>query len=37
LAHPFESGLRLGARVSYQARDELVGGAGAGLTASMDF
>ena len=37
LAVPFESGLRLGARVSYQARDELVGGAGGGLTASMDF
>ena len=37
VAHPFDSGLRLGARVSYQARDELVGGAGAGLTASMDF
>ena len=37
LAHPFDSGLRLGARVSYQARDELVGGAGAGLAASMDF
>jgi len=37
VAHPFDSGLRLGARISYQARDELVGGAGAGLTASMDF
>ena len=37
IAHPFESGLRLGARISYQARDQVVGGAGAGLTASMDF
>lgn len=37
IAHPFPTGLRIGARVSYQARDELVGGAGAGLTASMDF
>jgi hypothetical protein len=37
VAHPFASGLRLGARVSYQARDELIGGAGGGLTASMDF
>lgn len=37
IAHPFPGGLRLGARVSYQARDELVGGAGGGLNASMDF
>lgn len=37
VAHPFPNGLRVGARVSYQARDELVGGAGGGLTASMDF
>ena len=37
VAYPFPSGLRVGARVSYQARDELVGGAGGGLTASMDF
>ena len=37
VAHPFAGGFRLGGRVSYQARDELVGGPGAGLTASMDF
>jgi hypothetical protein len=37
LAHPFPNGLRLGARLSYQARDELVGGVGGGLSASMDF
>lgn len=37
VAHPFPGGLRIGARASYQARDERVGGLGGGLTAAMDF
>lgn len=35
--HPLPNGLRLGGRVGYAARDRRVGGATAGLSASLDF
>lgn len=35
--HPLPNGLRLGARLGYAARDQRVGGATAGLSASLDF
>lgn len=35
--HPLPSGLRLGARLGYAARDQRVGGPTAGLSASFDF
>jgi hypothetical protein len=35
--HPFPNGLRLGGRVGYAARDRRIGGATAGLSASLDF
>ncbi len=37
ISHPFPSGLRLAARVGYAARDEHIGGVGAGLGAGFDF
>ncbi|HTJ44072.1 MAG TPA: hypothetical protein VL463_18325 [Kofleriaceae bacterium] len=37
IAHPFEGGLRVGARVGYAARDQSAGGISAGLGASFDF
>lgn len=35
--HPFDSGLRLGARAGYQARDQQIGGATLGASASFEF
>jgi hypothetical protein len=35
--HPLPNGLRLGGRIGYAARDRRVGGATAGLSASLDF
>lgn len=35
--YPLPSGLRLGARAGYAARDQLIGGATGGLSASYDF
>lgn len=37
VARPFANGMRVGARVGYQARDQQIGGATAGLNASFDF
>ena len=37
ISYPMPSGLRIGARVGYQARDELIGGASGGLNAALDF
>lgn len=37
IAYPFPNGLRIGARASYQARDEQVGGIGGGVNAGLDF
>ena len=37
IAHPFPSGLRLGARVGYASRDERYGGITGGVAASFDF
>jgi hypothetical protein len=37
VAYPFPGGLRIGARASYQARDEQVGGFGGGVHAGVDF
>jgi hypothetical protein len=37
VAHPFPSGLRVGARVGYAARDERYGGVTGGVSASFDF
>lgn len=37
LFHPLSNGLRIGARVGYAARDQRIGGATGGLSASMDF
>lgn len=35
--HPLTNGMRVGGRLGYAARDQIVGGATAGLSASMDF
>jgi len=35
--YPLPSGLRLGARVGYSARDQIIGGPSAGASASFDF
>lgn len=37
LYYPMPSGLRLGARVGYAARDQIIGGPTAGASASFDF
>jgi hypothetical protein len=35
--HPFKGGVRVGARLGYQARDQLIGGLTLGLNASLEF
>jgi hypothetical protein len=35
--YPLPTGLRLGARLGYAARDQIIGGPSAGLSASYDF
>lgn len=35
--HPFKNGIRVGARLGYQARDQLVGGLTLGLNTSLEF
>lgn len=37
VGHSFEGGVRVGARVGYQARDQLVGGVTLGLNTSLEF
>jgi hypothetical protein len=37
VTHPFPNGLRLGARVGYQARDQGIGGATGGLNLAFEF
>jgi len=37
VARPLGNGMKVGARVGYQARDQQIGGATAGLNASFDF
>jgi hypothetical protein len=37
VARPFPGGFRVGARVGYQARDQLVGGITLGLNTSLEF
>ncbi len=37
VAKPLDNGVRLGLRVGYQARDQLIGGPTVGLNGSFDF